>query len=233
MKINLLCLENFPIYQQLKIEEGLLRSSRENWCILNVGSPKAIVMGISSAPDEMLDVELVRRDKIPVIRRFSGGGTVIVDEETLFTSFIFEKTAHPFPAYPEPILRWSEELFKEALGLSTFALKENDFVLGNRKCGGNAQYLRRDRWLHHTTFLYDYTRDNMQYLLNPERAPKYRNGRDHSDFLTKLAPHVSSKREFFNRIGDTLSSRYEVTSCDLEGITLDPGARKSVSKLHL
>lgn len=233
MKINLLCLEEFPIYEQLKIEEALLRSSSENWCILNVGSPKSIVMGISSSPDEMLDVDRVRRDKIPVIRRFSGGGTVIVDEETLFTSFIFEKSAHTFPAYPEPILRWSEELFQQALGLSKFALLQNDFVLGHHKCGGNAQYLRKGRWLHHSTFLYDYNPDNMQYLLNPKRAPEYRKGRDHDAFLTRLRPHLKSKREFFDRIGNVLSDRYDVISQDLEGITLDPAARKSVSMLHL
>lgn len=32
------------------------------------------------------------RDNVPVIRRFTGGGTVIVDEETLFGSLIMNVT---------------------------------------------------------------------------------------------------------------------------------------------
>ena len=46
--INLLRLRSFPILDQLRLEECLLRASRENWCIVNDGTqPPAIVMGIS------------------------------------------------------------------------------------------------------------------------------------------------------------------------------------------
>lgn len=47
--VRLLRLRSFPIFQQLKLEEGLLRGDKlDNWLIVNEGTPDpAIVMGIS------------------------------------------------------------------------------------------------------------------------------------------------------------------------------------------
>lgn len=46
--MNLLRLRGFPILQQLHLEERLLRTSSDNWCILNDGTTApTIVMGIS------------------------------------------------------------------------------------------------------------------------------------------------------------------------------------------
>lgn len=43
-----------------------------------------------------------------------------------------------------------------------------------RKFGGNAQAITRQRWLHHTSFLWDFKPENMQLLKAPVRAPDYR-----------------------------------------------------------
>lgn len=46
--MNLVRLKGFPILQQLHIEEQLLRTSSDNWCIVNDGTDdRAIVMGVS------------------------------------------------------------------------------------------------------------------------------------------------------------------------------------------
>ena len=45
--LHLLRLENIPILEQLAIEEALLRTDHRNICIVNSGTPPAIVMGIS------------------------------------------------------------------------------------------------------------------------------------------------------------------------------------------
>lgn len=49
-----------------------------------------------------------------------------------------------------------------------------DYVFGNRKFGGNAQSITKGRWVHHTSFLWDYEMMNMFYLKLPKRAPDYR-----------------------------------------------------------
>lgn len=46
--INIVRMKGVPILQQLEIEECLLRTSLENWCIINDGTDKPnIVMGVS------------------------------------------------------------------------------------------------------------------------------------------------------------------------------------------
>lgn len=227
--MNILHLKNFPIFQQLQLEEALLRLDTRNFCIINEGSPPAIVMGISGKPEELINFENLGKNPIPIIKRFSGGGTVIVDEETIFISFLCQKDLHDFAPYPEPIMRWTEEIYKEALDISDFSLRENDYVIGERKFGGNAQYLRKDRWLHHTTLLWDYKKERMDLLLPPKKTPKYRMKRSHEDFLTKLSEHLPDKEQFLKAFKSSLKSRYptqEISFDELEPI-LGRSHRKS------
>ena len=124
-KLNLLLLKNTPILDQLKIEEALLRLNNENWCIINEGYPPSIVMGISGKPEELVNIKKVEKNPIPLIKRYSGGGTVIVDANTLFVSLIFQKEIHDFPCFPEPILRWSENFYKKGMDEIQFLFKAN------------------------------------------------------------------------------------------------------------
>lgn len=214
-KLNLLLLKNTPIFEQLKIEEALLRLNNENWCIINEGSPLSIVMGISGNPEELINIKKVEKKPIPLIKRYSGGGTVIVDANTLFVSLIFQKEVHDFPCFPEPILRWSENFYKKALSIPSFKLRENDYVIEDLKCGGNAQYIKKDRFVHHTTFLWDYEENAMDYLLHPKKTPAYRKERSHVDFLCKLKEFLPSKEHFITQIIETFSRKYHVVEATL------------------
>src|SRR5204862_7928721 len=95
------------------------------------------------------------------------------------------KETHPF-SFPEPIMRWNGELFESAFKLPGFCLRENDYVIGDQKCGGNAQYIRKERFLHHTSFLWDFCHNKMDLLQNPKKTPPNRLGRAHDDFLCRM-----------------------------------------------
>ena len=213
---HLLRLKSYPIFEQLLLEEKLLRSHLGNWCLINEGSSPAIVMGISGKKEELIDCARAARSKIPLIKRFSGGGTVFVDEDTLFVTFICQKQLHDFPAYPESIMRWTEQIYSRAFQHPQFRLKENDFVIENRKFGGNAQYIKKDRWLHHTSFLWDYTPEKMQYLLHPKKTPSYRAGRSHHEFLCRLSEYFSDKEKLIRAIIDELEKRFLLKEISLE-----------------
>lgn len=75
-------------------------------------------------PSELLVLGSVLRDRIQVIRRFSGGGTVIVDEGTIFITFICNKDAIvDLLPYPRPIMSWSAKLYGDVLkGFGDFRL---------------------------------------------------------------------------------------------------------------
>ncbi|KAL3640611.1 hypothetical protein CASFOL_015579 [Castilleja foliolosa] len=219
--INLLRLKGFPILQQLHLEERLLRTTSDNWCIINDGTiDPTIVMGISGKPKELVEIESVLRDDIPVIRRFTGGGTVIVDQGTIFVTFICNKDAVPgVQAYPQPIMSWSSLIYKNVFqGIGDFRLRENDYVLGDRKFGGNAQSITKNRWVHHTSFLWDYEVSNMDYLKKPKRAPKYRQARDHLDFICCMKDYIVSKSNFIDRTIDAVGSQFMPGSVELETV---------------
>ncbi|MGB7978249.1 MAG: lipoate--protein ligase family protein [Chlamydiales bacterium] len=216
-EIHLIQLKNTPIFEQLQLEEALLRADGRNFCILNHGSPRAIVMGISGEADKLLDVDAVKREGIPVIKRFSGGGTVIVDENTLFVTFIMNKSALPIHPFPEPILRWSAELYEQAWQIPHFQLRENDYCIDEKKCGGNAQYIKKERWLHHTSFLWDYSEKNMGCLQLPTKRPKYRQDRPHHAFLTKLKNYAKSPETMLAEVRETLVKQLYISDFDLSG----------------
>ncbi len=215
--IHLIELQNVPIFEQLQLEEALLRTDTRNFCIINYGSPKAIVMGISGIAENLLHLTLVKEDQIPVIRRFSGGGTVIVDEETLFITFIFSKSAIDILPFPEPILRWSADLYQEAWNIPGFGLLENDYIINDKKCGGNAQYIQKDRFLHHTSFLWNYKQENMAYLKMPTKRPQYRLDRAHADFLCTLRDH-GTILELSEKLKKYLCEQFSVEKFDLREI---------------
>ncbi len=215
MHFHIIHLKNIPIFEQLLLEEQLLRSDDRNFLIFNEGSSKAIVMGISGKVDDLIDVEKAQSLSCPLIKRYSGGGTVFIDEDTLFVSFICNKKDVSFEAYPEKIMKWSEGIYQKALNLPGFALRENDFVIGDYKCGGNAQYITKDRFVQHTSFLWNYLPKNMEALLNPSKAPKYREGREHNSFLCMLKDHLPSKNTLFEKIQNLLKKEYSEEPCQI------------------
>ncbi|XVF09050.1 hypothetical protein REPUB_Repub07fG0057700 [Reevesia pubescens] len=216
--MNLMRFKGLPILQQLHIEERLLRTSSENWCIINDGTTDpTIVMGISGKPAELLEIESVLRDQVPVIRRFTGGGTVVVDHGTIFVTFICNKEAVPdLQPYPRSIMSWSSLLYRKVFqGISDFHLRENDYVFGNRKFGGNAQSITKNRWIHHTSFLWDFNVRNMTYLKLPKRAPAYRSARGHLDFICHLKDYMP-RSTFINKTVDATGTQFSLRSFQLE-----------------
>ncbi|XP_057436017.1 uncharacterized protein LOC130728533 isoform X2 [Lotus japonicus] len=218
--MKLVRLRGLPILQQLHLEERLLRTSSDNWCLINDGtSSAAIVMGLSGKLSELIEVKPVLRDHIPIIRRFTGGGTVVVDHGTIFVTLICNKDAVPHvQPFPRSIMSWSGQLYSEVFeGHADFRLRENDYVFGDRKFGGNAQSITKHRWVHHTSFLWDYEGKNMAYLKLPAKAPKYRLTRDHMDFVCRMKEYLP-RSEFIERTIKAIETQFSVKSISMESI---------------
>ena len=260
-------------------------SSRNENCI--------IIMGIGGKPDKLLNVEKVKQDNVLTIKRFSGGGTVVIDHSSLWTTFIGRKEHFPHvDPYPRSIMEWSAEhvfdpvfrrmkedvlnrhslkqprrnlaavqtprnftpgvsvnrrslvMDNKSCGLAQgsgdtvaytsasarnskdvpdFSLRENDYVLGERKMGGNAQSITGTSWIHHTSFLWDFDDENMEYLTLPQKRPDYRGDRQHEDFLVKLKSvyggigmdDTSSRRSFLNNVRNVAIDTFEVEEATL------------------
>jgi hypothetical protein len=77
-----------------------------------------------------------------------------------FLCFSFVKSVVPIPEMSAII----DDFNSSRTCFAQFSLRENDYVLDNRKIGGNAQTIVRNRWVHHTSFLWDFNAQRMQYL---------------------------------------------------------------------
>jgi len=124
---------------------------------------------------ELVDIQPVLWDQVPIVRRFSGGGTsLLIGERWLWLSFA---TRMPLPG--------CRFMAKNLTDLVNFICVRMTMHLVTRKFGGNAQSITKNRWVHHTSFLWDYDVKNMDYLKIPKRAPEYRLARNHRF----LVPH--------------------------------------------
>lgn len=212
--LNLIHKKNLNIFDQLKLEEYLLKNSKESFCIINEGSSSSIVLGVSNKLEELVNVYNVKKDNIPLIRRFSGGGTVFVDSNTLFVTFIFSKDLLKIDLFPEAIIRWAESFYKNIFQMKNFKAQENDFVIDEKKIAGNAKYIKKDRFLIHSSFLLDYEIKKINnYLLIPTKAPSYRNNRSHEDFLIPLK-FIFSKEIFVKKIKDHIENSFKINFFD-------------------
>jgi lipoate-protein ligase A len=151
----------------------------------------AVVLGAGGRLAEDINEEACRQDAVPILRRASGGGTVLLGPGCLLFSLVlsYERS---------PVLR--EVLFSYGYILDRVraALKglvpgieragTSDLAAEGRKFSGNSQQRKRTHLLHHGTLLYRFDIDTIgRYLRLPARQPDYRRNREHAAFLTNLS----------------------------------------------
>ena len=249
--LSWLRLRNMPILQQLRLEEALFRGDQaRSWFVTNEWdqaaqaarepAAEAIVLGISGKVEEMVDVDrAAARDQLPIIKRFTGGGTVVVDTGTIYASFLMADGALPTVApYPEPILQWTGGVYRRALaslGVEGFRVNANDYCLDHLKFGGNAQAISGKRWLHHTSLLWEVRPEMMALLRMPAKQPEYRANRTHSDFVRGLGDALADRTGFVEALAAAAGAGFDMSEASLDDASaaLDVPHRKITRLLDL
>jgi lipoate-protein ligase A len=171
-----------------------------------------IVLGRTSKEEEDVQIDAVRRDHIPVLRRASGGGTVLQGKGCLNYSLVLSKGLDPVIADLRRSYEWI--LGKIILALQNIGIKTefcpiSDIALsdGLKKISGNAQKRAKKFILHHGTILYDFDLTKIErYLKMPRAIPEYRQGRSHTDFIANIPAEV---RDIKKAICDVFKIRRE------------------------
>jgi lipoate-protein ligase A len=159
-----------------------------------------VVLGLGNRLPEEVNEAACRERKIPILRRCSGGGTVVQGPGCLSYALILKadesgplRTITSTNAF---IMERHRQALRTIMGNATSVEGVTDLALGAPSTGlgpalkfsGNAQRRRREWLLFHGTFLYDFDLELISALLRlPSRQPDYRQGRAHRDFLTQLA----------------------------------------------
>lgn len=154
----------------------------------------AVVLGYSGKEHQEVRREACRRMGIPVVRRTSGGGTVLLDDGCLNYSLVLPLSWHPsllsVSATNQLIMKRHQAAIAALTGEIVDLEGDTDLAIDGRKVSGNAQRRMKSAMLFHGTFLCDINHDLMEQLLPcPERQPKYRKGRKHIQFLRNLSFH--------------------------------------------
>lgn len=149
-----------------------------------------VALGYANKVEAEVRVAACRAQNVPILRRASGGGTVLQGPGCLNYALIL-KMADAGLADITRTNGFVMERHRAVLAMLSGAPVEiqgvSDLAMQGRKFSGNAQHRRRRFLLFHGTFLLGFDLGRIEQLLQlPPRQPAYRQGRAHSAFLMNL-----------------------------------------------
>lgn len=151
-----------------------------------------VVLGRICGEREDIKTGQVRKDNIPVLRRCSGGGTVLQGKGCLNYSLVLSKGHDPQIAdlrksYQVIIGKIVAALRRLAVETVFYPVSDIALAGNHKKISGNAQKRAKKFILHHGTFLYDFDLSKIERYLNmPKDVPEYRRQRPHLDFVANV-----------------------------------------------
>jgi lipoate-protein ligase A len=155
-----------------------------------------VVLGLANKVAEEINVTACRARGVPILRRCSGGGTVLQGPGCLNYALILPiEESGPLATVASTnrfIMQRHQSALATLLNQSVSVEGHTDLALAERKFSGNAQRRRRQWLLFHGTFLIDLDLSLLEQLVKvPPRQPAYRQQRGHADFLMRLPLRAS------------------------------------------
>lgn len=182
--------------EQLAWEESLLEAAEEQpedpgellriWEVPDY----CVILGRSSRLDLEVQQEAVDSDRVPVLRRSSGGLSIVAGPGCLMYSLFLSLDRSPhLRSIAEAHHHVGSRMIAafQSLELPVTLQGSSDLTWNGRKFSGNSLRVRRRYLLYHGTILYRFDLSRIgRYLLPPPRQPDYRQQRSHDQFVTNL-----------------------------------------------
>jgi len=168
-----------------------------------------VILGAGCRLAEDVNESACQADRVPILRRSSGGGTVLLGAGCLCFSLVLNYDR-------DPALREIRSSVCYILGRIRYGLLSihpsiemagtSDLAVADRKFSGNSQQRKRRFLLHHGTLLYAMELKLIsRYLYLPRRQPEYRLEREHGQFLMNLPATAETVRRLLVSIWDASS----------------------------
>ena len=187
-----------------------LMNENTNKFLLWIPDKTYIVLGASNKPDNSVVESLVIQDNISVLKRRTGGQTVMLTPKNLIISAII--TDHTV-VKPKDVFNKFNDLIIGAIEQDhnvKFSTKGiSDIALGEMKIMGSSMYRNKEKLFYHAVLNFDESPKTFQkYLTHPSNEPDYRIGRSHAEFVTSLKDtgYLPDMYHLKSKLGETLST---------------------------
>jgi len=161
-----------------------------------------VVLGRGSKVEEA-NTSQCEQDSVPIVRRCSGGASIVAGPGCLMYSVVISLELRPelrsINAAHQFVM---DKIHRAVVDIDHRVDLQGicDLSIDGRKFSGNALRYKRDWLLYHGTILYDFPIQAIACYLNfPPRQPSYREGRSHEDFLTNIQ---TSREQLSQRLCD-------------------------------
>jgi lipoate-protein ligase A len=155
-------------------------------------SPRPIaVLGRSSRAADEVRLDRCRALDIPLLRRASGGTTIVAGPGCLRSALVLDYRRRPDLRAIDAAHCFVLTTIAEALAPLVPKIGHrgaSDLAIGELKCSGNSMRCKQEHFLYHGTLLYRFPLDLLTECLSmPPRQPSYRAGRSHANFVANLS----------------------------------------------
>jgi len=187
--------QTLPLVEEnLALDEALLMQADQGQAgaVLRFweSSQLAVVLGASRRIAQDVRVNECIAEGVPVLRRSSGGGTVLIGPGALNVTLVLPADPTVGLSAVDTAQHYVLTRMAEALQAPERPVKvlgSGDLTLAGRKFAGSAQRRLRHWFLVHCSILYAFPLPLIgRYLNVPTRQPAYRAGRAHDEFLMNL-----------------------------------------------
>lgn len=182
------------VAEDLALDELLLLNAEAGRSgeVLRLWDPQdyAVVLGAGGVLRDDVIEDACRAETVPILRRASGGGTVMLGPGCLCFTLILRldravELAGIRTSYAWILGNLAHSINEHAPGVTVAGI--SDLTWQGRKISGNSQQRKREHLLHHGTILYRFDLARLERLLKvPPRQPEYRHGKSHAEFVGNL-----------------------------------------------
>lgn len=148
-----------------------------------------VVLGRGNKVQKEVNVRACVDDRIPILKRLGGGGTVLLHSGCLIVSLgLWVKEFYANDRYFRLLNQSVIDCLNLELPTLVFDQRgHSDIVHDQLKIAGTSLFRSRNYLLYQASILVDMQIDWIEkYLAHPSLEPDYRKGRRHRDFLTDL-----------------------------------------------
>ena len=153
-------------YFNIAAEEYVLHNFNEDVLML-WESKKSVVLGKHQNAFAEVNYPFLIKNRIPLIRRISGGGTVFHGNGNLNITVIRNSTTEfgqvNFKQFTNPIIS-----FLKQYGIEAVFEGKNNLRIGGKKISGNSAHIFKNRVMHHGTILFNADLKSIDEIVNAQ-----------------------------------------------------------------